>query len=50
MCTFSGPQADARVFIDRSRFECQSFRFNFEDEPEVDYVARACAEDMQKYT
>ncbi len=50
MCTFSGLQADARVLIDKARFECQSFRFNMEDEPEIDYISRSIAEAMQKYT
>ena len=50
MCTFSGLQADARILIDKARMECQSFRFNLEDEPSIDYIAKSVAENKQKYT
>ena len=50
MCTFSGLQADARVLIDKARFECQSFRFNMEDEPSIDYLSHSVAVEQQKYT
>ena len=50
MCTFSGLQADARVLIDHARFEAQSFRFNMEDQPTIEYLSRQIAEHQQKYT
>jgi 20S proteasome subunit alpha 4 len=50
MLTFAGLQADARVLVDKARLECQSFRFNFEDEPTLEYIARFVAETQQEYT
>lgn len=50
MLTFAGLQADARVLVDKARLECQSFRFNFEDEPTLEYIARFVAETQQSYT
>lgn len=50
MMTFAGLQADARILADKVRLECQSFRFNYEDEPSVEYMARFMGETQQKYT
>ena len=50
MCTFSGLQADARVLIDKARLESQSFRFNLEDDPTVEYIAKNVAGIKQQYT
>ena len=50
MMTFAGLQADARVLIDKVRLECQSFRFQYEDEPAAEYIARFMGETQQKYT
>ena len=50
MATFAGLQADARVIIDKARLECQSFRFQLEDEPTIEYIAKSIAETKQKYT
>lgn len=50
LLTFAGLQADARVLVDKARLECQSFRFNLEDEPTLEYIARFVAETQQKYT
>ena len=50
MTTFAGLQADARLLIDKVRFECQSFRFQYEDVPTIEYVAMFMAETQQKST
>jgi 20S proteasome subunit alpha 4 len=50
MITFAGLQADARILIDKARLECQSFRYQYEDSPSIEYMARFVSMEQQKYT
>lgn len=47
---FAGLSADARVLINKAQLECQRFRLNYDDTPDVDLLVRYLAQVQQKST
>ncbi|KAJ3427227.1 proteasome subunit alpha type-7-1-related [Anaeramoeba flamelloides] len=48
--TFAGLTADSRILINKARFECQSYKYYYEDPIGIEYITRYIAKTQQKYT
>lgn len=48
--TYAGMSADARVLINKAQLQCQSYRLNYDDRMEVDFLAKFVGEVQQKST
>jgi 20S proteasome subunit alpha 4 len=47
---FAGMSADARVLVQHAQLQCQSFKFQYEDTMDIDFLVRYIAEVQQKST